>query len=39
MHNLPSPHGDKLIALLDNKKLPDTDKESVNDVMPNRNLD
>jgi hypothetical protein len=29
MFDLPTPHGDKLIALLDNKKLPATDKSCV----------
>jgi hypothetical protein len=29
MFDLPTPHGDKLVALLDNKKLPATDKQSV----------
>ena len=33
MDNLPSPHGDKLMSLLDNKKLPNADKANVNEAI------
>jgi len=33
MFNLAQPHGDKLAALLDNEKLPPTDKQRVNQAI------
>lgn len=37
MFDLPKPHGDKLVALLNNKKLPDTDKRCVSEAIERYN--
>ena len=38
MPNIPSPHGDKLNALLENKKLPAVDKANVQEAIERYNL-
>ena len=38
MPNIPSPHGDKLNALLENKKLPAVDKANVQETIERYNL-